>query len=387
MHPIFLFVGFFFFAIASNMLGPLVTNIMASTGLSLSQSGSLVSFIQIGSLTAIGVSLVIMKRVRQITVTRIGYLFLVFALVAISFTSGTLLLFALYTVIGFSAFLIDSGSNAVLSSDYYEKRTLYIPLLHFCYSAGAIVTGFVILPFKGELWRLAYGAVGMLVAGVLILALLEKRFRSKSQTTTKEAPSEVQTGPILPLLQDKAFILYTMVLMLYMGSQIICATWIPVYVETELLQGPALTAASLTVFWIGIAISRLLMGPVMHTGVDPFAVSIIGMLLAGVSLFALPFTSNIILVLLLVALCGFSAGASIPLYIVVTASWYPKNTAFISLCYILGGTTGRMVFPLLVTRIAEVRNLGYALMISSLMLFLSAVLLVLIQRITKGRTA
>ena len=115
MHPVFLFVGFFFFAIASNMLGPLVTNIMASTGLSLSQSGSLVSFIQIGSLTAIGVSLVIMKRVRQITVTRIGYLFLVFALVAISFTSGTLLLFALYTVIGFSAFLIDSGSNAVLS--------------------------------------------------------------------------------------------------------------------------------------------------------------------------------------------------------------------------------------------------------------------------------
>ncbi|MDY0290337.1 MAG: MFS transporter [Sphaerochaeta sp.] len=387
MHPLFLFVGFFFFAIANNMLGPLATNIMASTGLSLSQSGSLVSFMQIGSLTAILVSLVIMKRLRQITVTRIGYLALIVALVAISFTSGTLMLFALYMVIGFSAFLIDSGSNAVLSSDYYEKRTLYIPLLHFCYSAGAIVTGFVILPFKGSLWRLAYGAVGLLVAGVLILALLEKRFRSKSRKTTKEAPSEVQKGPILPLLKDKAFILYTMVIMLYMGSQIICATWIPVYVETELLQGPALTAASLTVFWIGIAISRLLMGPVMHTGVNPFAVSIVGMLLAGLSLLALPFTTSLILVLLLVALCGFSAGATIPMYIVVTATWYPKNTAFISLSYILGGTTGRMFFPLLVTRIAEARNLGYALMISSLMLFLSAALLVLIQRLTKGRTA
>ncbi|MDD4573762.1 MAG: hypothetical protein PHR69_06050, partial [Sphaerochaeta sp.] len=85
--------------------------------------------------------------------------------------------------------------------------------------------------------------------------------------------------------------------------------------------------------------------------------------------------------------CGFFAGATIPMYIVVTATWHPKNTAFISLSYILGGTIGRMIFPWLVTEIAEVRNLGYALMISSTMLFLSALLLILIQRITKERWA
>jgi len=390
MHPVFIFIGFFFFAIANNMLGPLVTNIMAGTGLSLSQSGSLVSFMQIGSLTAIVVSLFIMKRLRQTTVTRMGYGFLIFALIAISLTTGSFLLFALYMVIGFSAFLIDSGSNAVLASDYYEKRTLYIPLLHFCYSAGAIVTGFVVLPFKGSLWRFAYGLVGMLVAIVIILAFSEKHFRltsRKKQGSVKEAPSEVQAGPILPLLKDKAFITYTFVLMLYMGSQIICATWIPVYVETELLQSPAITATSLTVFWIGIAISRLIMGPIMHKGVNPFALSIGGMFLAGASLLALPFTTNIILVLALIALCGFFAGASIPMYIVITATWYPKNTAFISLSYILGGTIGRMIFPWLVTKIAEVYNLGYALMISSLMLFISAALLILIQRTTKERSA
>jgi len=390
MHPVFIFVGFFFFAIANNMLGPLATNIMAGTGLSLSQSGSLVSFMQIGSLTAILVSLIIMKRLRQITVTRIGYGFLIVALIGISRTSGSFLLFVLYMVLGFSAFLIDSSSNAVLASDYYEKRALYISLLHFCYSSGAIVTGFVILPFKGALWRLAYGTVGMLVAIVIILASIERRCHltsKKNQGTSKETLYEVQVGPILPILQDKAFIMYTLVLMFYMGSQIICSTWIPVYVETELLQGPAITATSLTVFWIGIAISRLLMGPIMHKGANPFALSIVGMLLAGVTLLALPFTTNIILVLSLVALCGFFAGATIPMFIVVTATWYPKNTAFISLSYILGGTTGRMIFPWLVTKIAEAHNLGYALMLSSLMLFISAGLLILIQRTTKERYA
>jgi len=290
--------------------------------------------------------------------------------------------------IGFSAFLIDSSSNAVLASDYYEKRTLYIPLLHFCYSSGAIITGFVILPFKGALWRLAYGTVGMLVAIVIILAYGENRFRSrrkKNQSQGEEVHSEVQVGPILPILKDRAFILYTLVIMLYMGSQIICATWIPVYVETELLQGPAITAISLTVFWIGIAISRLIMGPILNKGGDPFRLSIMGMILAGGALLAMTFTTDILIVLSLVTLCGFFAGATIPMFIVVTATWYPKNTAFISLCYILGGTMGRMIFPLLVTEIAEVRNLGYALMISSFMLFVAAILLILIQRATKER--
>ena len=388
MHPVFVFISFFFFAIANNMLGPLATNIMAGTGLSLSQSGSLVSFMQIGSFSAILLSLFIMKRMRQITVTRMGYLLLIIALLAISLTQGSFLLFALYAVIGFSAFLIDSGSNAVLASDYYEKRALYIPLLHFCYSAGAIVTGFVILPFKGALWRLAYGSVGTLVALVVILAYVDKRYRdtnTKNRGKAKVAPSEVQAGPVLPLLKDRAFIMYTLVIMFYMGSQIICATWIPVYVETELMQSPAITATSLTVFWIGIALSRLLMGPIMSKGGDPFSLSIAGMVLAGASLLAMPFTTNIIVVLALVAFCGFFAGATIPMFIVVTASWYPKNTAFISLSYILGGTIGRMVFPLLVTRIAEARNLGYALMISSLMLYIAAVLLILIQRTTRER--
>ena len=390
MHPVLIFAGFFFYAIANNMLGPLATNIMSTTGLTLSQSGSLVSFLQIGSLIAMLVSLIIMKRLRQITVTRVGYIFLFFALTAISITSGSFLLFALYLLIGFSSFLIDSGSNAVLASDYYEKRTLYIPLLHFCYSAGAIITGFVILPFKGSLWRLAYGTVGMLVAIIIIISFLEQRYRNKNKETqgiAKEAPPEVQAGPILPLLKDKAFVMYTLVIMLYMGSQIICATWIPVYVETELLQPPAITATSLTVFWIGIAISRLLMGPIMNKGGNPYTFSIAGMVLAGGTLAALPFITNIVIVLSLITLCGFFAGATIPMYIVVTATWYPKNTAFISLSYILSGTIGRMIFPWLVTKIAEVKNLGYALMVSSIMLFIAAVLIILVQRVTKERAS
>ena len=119
MHPVFLFAGFFFFAIANNMLGPLATNIMASTGMTLSQSGSLVSFMQMGSLTAIVVSLLILKRLRQTTVTRIGYMFS-YPSRFLESHSHPVSFYCLhwYAFIGFSAFLVDSGSNAVLASDF-----------------------------------------------------------------------------------------------------------------------------------------------------------------------------------------------------------------------------------------------------------------------------
>ncbi len=390
MHPVFLFAGFFFFAVSYNLLGPLATNIMETTGLSLSGSGTLVSFQQVGALASMAISLVVMKRLKQGTVTKFGYLFLIVALISIALSSATTTLFALYLVLGFGTFLVDSGSNATLASEYYEKRTLYIPLLHFCYSIGAIATGYLILPFKGVSWRWAYGLVGIIMAGILIAGSIHRQFTQKKREQARfvdeamDATKDI-AGPISILLKDRAFILYTLVIMFYMGSQVVCAAWIPVYVETELGQSASITGTSLTVFWIGTALSRLIVGPIMNWGARPFTLSIWGMFLAGISLIGATLSSSIFVVLVLVLLCGFFAGATIPMYIVVTSTWYPRNTAFISLSYIVSGTVGRMIFPWLVTKIASFSSLGFALMLSSIMLIVSAFMILGVQSATKDR--
>lgn len=389
MHPSLLFVGFFLYAVAFNLLGPLATNIMATTGLSLSNSGVILSFQQFGSLVSIGATLLIMKRLKQTSVMRIGYLFVIVALMAIAFFSSGITLFLFYFILGIGNFLTDSGSNATLASKYYEKRALYIPLLHFCYSAGAIATGYLILPFKGKSWPWAYGVVGISLAGILLLGLYQQWSKNSQSTATSLEHTvkipEVQAGPVLPLVKDAAFVLYTLVILFYMGNQVVCAAWIPVFVETELGQPPAIVGTSLTVFWGGIALARLLIGPIMQKGGKPFLLSIGGMILAGISLVALTQTDSIVLVLLWTALCGFFAGATIPMYIVVTTTWFPKNTAFISLSYLFGGAVGRMIFPWLVTKIASFTSLSFSLMLSSSMLFVSAILIFIVRKITKLR--
>lgn len=390
MHPIILFVGFFFFAVAYNLIGPLATNIMETTGLTLTGSGSLVSFQQVGALLSMVASLFLMRKLKQATVAKVGYGFLILALTGVAFSSGNIALFIFYLVLGLGTFLIDSGSNAAMAGDYYHKRSLYIPLLHFCYSAGAIATGYIILPFKGPKWPWAYAMVGIILAIILVAGIVEQGIRRKQgkgslQMRNTTSRQEVQAGPILPILKDKPFILYTTVIMLYMGSQVVCAAWIPVYVETELAQPATITATSLTVFWVGTAISRLIAGPLMNKGGKPFKLSIYGMVLAGLSLVIATLSTHIYVVLTFVMLCGFFAGSTIPMYIVITSTWYPKNTAFISLSYILAGTVGRMIFPWLVTVIGSSATLGFALLTSSGLFFISAILILLVKHLVKDR--
>ena len=383
MQPFFIFTLIFFYAIAYNLLGPLVTSIMETTHLTLSQSGLLVSLFQIGALVSIALSLYFIKRLRQITLVKIGYIILIAALILIGITSGSALLFFLYAAIGFGTFLVDSGSNGALAGDYFEKKELYIPLLHFCYSAGAIVTGYFILPFRGATWRWAYGTVGIILTILLVVSQL---IRPKKGAQTK-AEEPIQTESNIPLLKNKNFILYTLALMLYMGSQQICATWIPVYTEVELLQSPAIVGTSLTVFWVGVAISRLISGVLLQRGFKPLPLTLWGFIIAGAALALLPVASNIVLALILIALCGFAAGPAIPLYIVETASWFPKNSAFIALVYIVAGTVGRMIFPYLTTRLAETTSLGYALMVSSIMLFVGGLFVLIVKRSGKTEPA
>lgn len=384
MTKFLIFALFFFFSVASNMLGPLVTNIMDSTGMSLTTSGSLLSSQQVGAIASMAILFLFQKKVKQSSIMRIGYVIVIIGFFVISLNHHISILFLTYILLGIGGFLVDSGANSYIASRYFDKRALYIPLLHFMYSAGAIVTGYMILPFKSNKWPFAYLSVGLIFLVLLIAEIISSKKEAKNKNI--HIHIEREQGSIKELLKDPAFILYTLVIMFYMGSQIICSVWIPVFVETELGQSAAITGTSLTMFWVGIAISRLIMGPILNKGANPYTLSIWTMVASGVSLIlAVFFSQSIISVLCFTLLTGLFAGATIPLYIVVCSSWYPNNTTFISLSYILSGTVGRMIFPFLVTYIATFLSLGISLALSSSLLFISALLIVIVRKITSTR--
>ena len=75
-------------------------------------------------------------------------------------------------------------------------------------------------PLRGAAWRTAYVVAGIILALLLVLSQIIK----PKEGAIAKAEAPIQTESNLPVLKSRNFILYTLALMLYMGSQQICAT-------------------------------------------------------------------------------------------------------------------------------------------------------------------
>lgn len=381
MHAIIVFSGFFLYAFVYNLLGLMATDIMRSLGLTLSQSGQIVSFQQIGSVTMLLLSFYLYPRLKQRHILLSGYLIIICALVAIVFSGSATMLFISYAFCGVGVVIVNGASNALLTEDYFDKRSTYLPLLHFCYSLGAALVGYVLLPFKGEQWRYGYLFVALLFALIFIAGLICK---PKTEQRSQKSGNEESLSPFV-LLKDPAFLLFTVVMFLFMGCQLLCVTWIPVYADLELNLGKTMVASTITAFSLGTALSRLFIGPLMKRGLNPYVALGFGPAFSGVALIALTFVPYSWSLLLITAICSFCSGATIPLFMVVVPSWYPNNTNFLVTTYILSGTIGRMIFPYLASLIGELTSLAHALRLSSLLFFAASVLMALVYKKAKDR--
>lgn len=381
MHAIIVFGGFFLYAFVYNLFGLMATDIMHTLNLTLSQSGQIVSFQQLGALGMIFLSFFLYPRLKQRHILLSGYLIMICSLVAIAFSGSATMLILSYALNGVGTFVVNSGSNALLTEDYFEKRSTYLPFLHFCYSFGAVLAGYVLLPFKGEHWRYGYLFVALFLTLLFIAGIIYKPQPKTSQS--KSTSTEKLSAKVL--LKDPAYILFALVMFLFMGCQLLCVIWLPVYADLELHLGKTMVASTIMAFSLGTALSRLIIGPLLKRGLNPYLVLGYGPALSGVTLIALTFLTNSWSLLLVTAICSFFSGATIPLYMVVVPSWYPNNTNFLVTTYILSGTVGRMTFPYVASIIGEMTSLAHALRLSSLPFFASSILMAVVYSIAKDR--
>jgi fucose permease len=243
----------------------------------------------------------------------------------------------------------------------------------------------LILPFKGTAWHFGYAICGFLLLALLLVGLQGERSYGKEQKKNENHQEKKEKLAVKVILQDKRFLLYCLVLMLYMASQQTCTSWLPLYIETSFRATPSMVAATMMSFWVGIACMRLSAPILLHKGLHPLLLTVVGLAVSFLALVIALVSNNIAIAYVGIAISGFGAGATIPLFIVEASSWFPANTAFISVFYILCGTLGRMVIPYLVAIIAESYSLKLALLLSSVLLLLAFFLSVVVYRQRESR--
>lgn len=283
---------------------------------------------------------------------------------------------AAFIALGLGGFYIDSGSNSYIADNFPEKKERLIPLLHFTYSAGALVCGYMVLPFKNQgNWNVAYG-----IAGLIMAVILFSSFQKPKSHSSIPVESLSEKGSIKTLLTDPDFIMYCIVILCYESAQQICSSWFPYYMENVLFAEPVIIATAGTCLWVGIAASRLLGSFILAKGVNPLAITTYGMLTSFITQLLAVATSNIPFTLAMMAVCGFASGAVIPFFIVDVNNWYPGMGRLTSVMYILSITLGRMIFPYLVTYVSSSVGLRSSLALFSLIFLSGSILAFIVKR-------
>lgn len=378
---------FFTYSVAYNIFGVLANNIMQSCNISLSSAGVMTSMFQIGALGGIALSPLALKKLSNESRLRLGMILDMIGLLMIFFLRGGTPVFVLFMFMGMGGFFIDSGANGYLAGAYPSKRARLIPLLHFSYSVGALLCGYLVLPFKSnEKWFLGYGIAGLVMLALFVIGFFVKgKAETDEDGTVKKTP---ETVPVKTILKDKTFLMYCVVLMLYMSSQQTCTSWLPLFIETDFHASNAVVAATTMSFWIGIAAMRLLASIILKSGkLDPLTTTVYGMMLSFAAMLGIVFAPSAPIALVCAAVCGFGSGALIPLFIVEVSGWYPGNTGFISTFYLICGTTGRMIFPYLVAFFGDRYGMRIALGASSALLLGGLILAVMVRNRRKSAAA
>ena len=375
MCSVLVLIIFFLYSVGYNIFGVLAADIIEGCKISLSSAGLLQSFFQIGALLGIGLSPLALMKLSSLNRLRIGIFFDAVGMILLAIIPSSLSISILFVFMGLGGFYIDSGANAYLAETFPNKRQSLIPLLHFSYSLGALLCGYLVLPFKSPTsWGWGYGIVGVTLAFLFVLGYIANS-KNPKEVINIEVEKEVQPVPTKKILSDKNFIMYCIVIMMYMASQQTCSSWLPLFIEKDFNASASLVAATTMSFWIGIAVMRLISPILLKTGKINAMESIqYGMLISFFAMLGISLSTNIAFALICSAICGFGAGAVIPLFIVEVSSWYPGNTGFISTFYIVVGTIGRFIFPYLVAFFGDRYGMRIALGASSLLLFVGTVL-------------
>lgn len=355
----------FTFAFSATMISPILSEIINHFNLRLSQGGLIFTFQSIGGILIIILLGFISDYYSKHKIIIIGFSLYVISLYLISITPLFNLLLLLFFVLGIGTRIVDTISNALISQQFVTKKGVYLNLLHTSFGIGALLgplysRSLLDIGFK---WQAVFKflSIGSISALFFFIIVTKNLYNAKEKYNNKTKEN------LLILLQDKQVWILCIVMFLYVGHQSGFMIWLVMYLETYLQTEPLLASLSLSIYWVGIIISRLtfscLTSKYSNINLIKWS-SLIGglILIIGISL-KIP-----LIIIITLSISGLITGAFIPLLIDIASSWYPNNTGAITSILYLSLNLSIMFFPWIIGIIAETFTFQMGIMFAALIL-------------------
>ena len=320
-----IFLALFLFAIINSSLGVLLTHYIDHYGLTESQQGLPASLLNVGCITALVTSMWVMGRVRKPRLMWIASAATVALLIPLGLPPAFALYAALFLLLGITVGYTDTMSSSSIADMYDGKNAVAVMCaLHAVFGVAGIIAplSFNALINAGLPWNGIYVVLLCVGAAMLMYIIPVNASRARQTTVQSTAGQKITREGIARFFKNRINLIIIISLFMY-GLYLSAITiWIERYISVG-LGSAGYGALSLSLFWLGLTLSRLIVpfiriGPVKFTRWSALLAS--ALLLTGIAL------NNALLMCVISALTGLCSGAVIPVMLHLVCRQSKANT-------------------------------------------------------------
>ena len=340
-----IFLAMFIYGAASQMLGTLISRIMLHYGLRMAQAGLLSTFINAGNFAAIFTITVFSGRIDKKILLAASLFFYSasFFLVSTAPLFGVLL--AGFALIGVFGATLDTLLNSLVADHFPGNVSPGMSMLHGFFGLGGLSGPIVIerlaLSFS---WPQVYFIVSMVFAVYLFLYAVLLKLQWNGLKTNAEGRQQSGFGftDVVRFFTRKKHVLLWITMFFYGGNQSTLAVWLKRYIETHLNE-PVWGAWVLSAMWLGIAVSRLVISPLIKAPSPKKIMA--GNLISAAALIAGLFSGSVQGIAAASLVVGLCSGFTIPLILALGCEWHREKTVFGTIMPFTALFLAYMVFP------------------------------------------
>jgi fucose permease len=303
-----------------SILGPTVPAVAARLGVPVTALGVLFTATFLMATLATATSGALVNRIGNRALIPIGCVAMALGLLDEG-TTGTVPLVALGAVFaGAGTGIINVCVNAAAARLYPARRDNVLTWLNICFGVGAFLTP---LAAGFSLTRLG-GYTPIYIAGATLLVvpvLPVMRGLPVSHMEAVGSRSPAKRAAVLSLLRDRNMLLLTAVATVYLGAEIGFGGWVVSIVAAMTHLAPAYLTPAASAFWICLAAGGVPTILLLHRGIPPRRLIVLGALgAAGESVLLLVVGGSAPLAIACCALIGLSFAPILPLATALAAS-------------------------------------------------------------------
>jgi fucose permease len=339
-----------FLGMSRTFLGTALPAIRSFLDLSLVQAGTFTVCLQFGFAGAVFAGGLLSDVLKKSAMLLLGCLF----------TGVNLLLFGLspwfwvnlvaMIFVGIGGGLTEASSDPLLIQLFPGRESTVMNLHHFFFSLGSFAGPPIIgvLLAKSLPWQWGYIGFGLFVLAVFL-------FLSSQKISSPQSPRKFDLILVKRMLNQRFFWILFWVSFCTMGVQNGIGYWIVTFLQEVRGFSISLASASLSLFFVCMAVGRLLSSYVTTKLQDVVYL---------ISLFSLLFVSLLITVsvsglwtILFLMLCGFAQSAVFPCLLALAGKLYPENPGTAMGLVSTGAGLGAMSVPWLLALVSQLTSL------------------------------